>query len=104
MRRNLEYLKEGLTKLLQEIIHSGDKVLYKNHDEDKNTTKFYFSDSISGLNTSNIPTLDMRNFDGKDMATWILHVDQLSDIHIVSHPQKVCISYLSLEQNQFVWY
>jgi hypothetical protein len=46
----------------------------------------------------------MRNFDGKDPITWILHIEQFFDLHDVPHTQKVQISSLYLEPNQFLWY
>jgi hypothetical protein len=46
----------------------------------------------------------MRKFDGKDPITWILQMEQLFDLHDVPHTQKVRISSLYLEPNQFVWY
>ena len=46
----------------------------------------------------------MRKFDGKDPITWILQMEQFFDLHNVPHTQKVQISYLYLEPNQFVRY
>ena len=99
MKRNLEDLKEGLTKLLQEMLPSDDKVLHENHDEDKRNTNFAFRDSNSGLRTNHIPKINMRNFDGKDMITWILWMEQFFDLHDVSNTQKVHIASLYLGQN-----
>ena len=59
-------LKDGLTKFLQEMLPSGDKVLHENHDEDKRNTNFDFRDSNYGLTTRHIPNIDMRRFDDKD--------------------------------------
>ena len=46
----------------------------------------------------------MRNFDGKDPVTWILHMEQYFDLHNVKSTQKVRIATLYLKPNQFVWY
>ena len=46
----------------------------------------------------------MRKFDGKDPMTWILQMEQLFYLHDVPHSQKVQISSLYLEPNQFLWY
>jgi len=46
----------------------------------------------------------MRKFDGKDLVTWILHMEQYFDLHEVKMLQKVRITSLYLEPNQFVWY
>jgi hypothetical protein len=57
-----------------------------------------------GLNTNHVPKIDMRKFDGKDLVTWILQMEQFFDLHNVPHTQKVRIASLYLEPNQFVWY
>jgi len=75
MKKDLEGLKEGLTKFLQEILPSGDKVLHENHDEDKRNTNYDFRYSHSGLKTNHIPKINMRNFGGKDSVTWILQME-----------------------------
>jgi hypothetical protein len=46
----------------------------------------------------------MLKFDGKDPIRWILHMEQFFDLHNVPHTQKVGITSLYLEPNQFVWY
>ena len=46
----------------------------------------------------------MRKLDGKDLVTWILHMEQYFDLNNVQNTQKVRIETLYLEQNTFVWY
>ena len=46
----------------------------------------------------------MRNFDGKDLISWILQMEQYFELHNTQNTQKVRIATLYLEQNQFVWY
>ena len=46
----------------------------------------------------------MRKFDGKDLVTWILQMEQYFDLHNVQNTQKVHIETLYLEPNQYVWY
>ena len=46
----------------------------------------------------------MRNFDGKDLATRILQMEQFFDLNNVQNTQKVRIETLYLEPNQFAWY
>ena len=46
----------------------------------------------------------MRKFYGKDLVNWILYMEQYFDLHDVQMLQKVCIAYLYLESNQFLWY
>eukprot|EP00253_Pinus_taeda_P007924 PITA_07924 len=46
----------------------------------------------------------MRKFDGKDLATWILQMEQFFDLNNVQNTQKVRMATLYLEPNQFVWY
>ena len=54
--------------------------------------------------THHIPKIDMRKFDGKDPATWILQMEQFFDLNNVKNTQKVRMETLYLEPNQFVWY
>ena len=68
----MEGLKEVLTKLLQEMLPNGEKVFHETHDENKRNVNHDFRDSNFGLKTNHIPKIDMRNFDGKDLVTWIL--------------------------------
>ena len=55
-----------------------------------------------------VKTLDLynmeRNFDGKYPITWIFQMDQFFDLHQVPNLQKVTITSLYLEPEQFVWY
>ena len=99
-----EGLKEGLSKLIQEMIPNGEKIIEETHDEKKINVNRDFIESNVGLNTHHIPKIDMRKFDGKDPITWILHMKQYFDLHNLQHTQKVCIVTLYLEPNQFVWY
>jgi len=71
----MEGLKEGLTKLLQESLPSGGKGLHENHDEDKINMNYDFRDTNVGFITHHIPNIDIRKFYGKDLVTWILHMD-----------------------------
>lgn len=68
----MESLKEGLTKLLQQILPNGDKVFHETHDENKINVNRDFRDSKFWLKTNHIPNINMRKFDGKDPVTWIL--------------------------------
>ena len=104
MNVKMEGLKEGWTKLLQEMLHSGGNVFHENKDKEKRKMNYDFRDSNSGLKTNQIPKIDMRKFDGKDPVTWILEMEQYFDLHNVKNTQKVHIAYLYLEPNQFVWY
>ena len=40
----------------------------------------------------------MRNFDGKDPVTWILHMEQYFDLNNVQNTQKVRIEKLYLKK------
>ena len=68
----MEGLKEGFTKLIQEMIFNGEKVVEETHDEEKINVNHDFINSNVGLKTHNIPKIYMRKFDGKDPVTWIL--------------------------------
>ena len=69
-------LKEGFEKLLKERLPSGDKVIHENHDQDKGNMNHDFRDSNVGFKNHHIPKIDMRKFDGKDLITWILQMEQ----------------------------
>ena len=85
MNVKIEGLKEGLAKFLEEILPSGDKVIYENHDEEKMNINYDFRDSNFGFKNHHIPNIDMRNFDGKNLVTWILQMEQYFDLHYVQH-------------------
>ena len=95
LKSNMEYLNdgmnvemeglkafmEGLTKLLQEMLPNGEKVFDETRDENKMNVNHDFRDSNFGLKIHHIPKIDMRKFDGKDLVTWILHMEQYFDLH-----------------------
>ena len=104
LKEKMEGLKEGLTHFLQEILPNGEKILDETHDENKRNVNHDFTDSNVGLKSHHIPNIDMRKFDGNDLVTWILQMEKYFDFHNVQNTQKVHISTLYLEPNQFVWY
>ena len=97
-------LKTDLTNFLQEILTNGERVVKETHDVNKRNVNHDFIDSNVGLNTHHILKIDMTKFDGKDPTTWILQMEQFFDLHNVQNTQKVRITTLYLEPNQFVWY
>ena len=92
MNVKIEGLKEGLAKLLEERRPIGDKEIHENHDEDKRNINYDFRDSNVGFKNHHIPKIDMRKFNGKDLVSWILPMEQYFDLHDVQHTQKVCIA------------
>ena len=54
------------------MLPNGEKVLDETHDENKRNFNHDFIDSSVGFTTLHIPNINMRNFDGKDLTTWIL--------------------------------
>ena len=111
MKYNMENMKndlksdiEGLTKLIQEMIPNGEKIVEETHDENKINVNCDFINSNVGKNNHHIPKMDMRKFDGKDPVTWILQMEKYFDLHNVKNTQKVCIATLYLEQSTFLWY
>ena len=100
----MEVLKEGLTKLIQEIIPNGENIVGETHYEKKINVNRDFINSNVELKTHHIPKIYMRNFDGKDLVTWILQMEQYFVLNNVQNTRKVCIATLHLEQNIFVWY
>ena len=72
------------------------------HDENKINVNHDFIDSNIGSKNHHVPKINMRKFDSKDPGTWILQMEQFFDLHNVQNTQKVRISTLYLEPNQFV--
>ena len=52
MNVKIEGLKEGWTKLLEERLLSGDKVIHENNDKDKRNMNYDFRDYNVGLRTT----------------------------------------------------
>eukprot|EP00253_Pinus_taeda_P002118 PITA_02118 len=104
LKKYMEGLKEGGTKSLQERLPNVEKVVEETHDENKRNVNHDFIDSNFALKTHHIPNIYMRKFDGKDLVTWILQMEQYFDLHDVQPPQKVGIATLYLEPNKFTWY
>ena len=105
---NIDGLKreimEGLKKILIEREPESENVSHEIHDEDIRNVNQEWRNSKFGLKTNHVPKIDMRKFDGKDPITWIVHMEQLFDLHDVPHTQNVQIASLYLEPNQFLWY
>jgi len=99
LKRDMADLKTDLTNFLQEILTNGEKVVKETHDANKRNVNHDFIDSNVGSKTHHIPKIDMRKFDGKDPATWILQMEQFFDLNIVQNTQKVRIATLYLEPN-----
>ena len=104
LKTSMADLKTDLTNFLQEILTNGEKVVKETHDENKRNVNHYSIDTNVGSKTHHIPKIDMRKFDGKDPATWILQMEQFFDLNNVQNAQKVRMATLYLEPNQFVWY
>jgi hypothetical protein len=104
----MDYLKgeimEGLKNFLIERTPESENVSHEIHDEDTRKANPEWRNSNFGLKTNHVTKINMRKFDGKDPITWILQMEQLFDLHNVPHTQKVQITSLYLEPNQFVWY
>ena len=95
---------DELKKLLQERVTNGERVVKETHDENKRNVNHDSIDSNVGSKTHHIPKIDMRKFDGKDPATWILQMEQFFNLNNVQNTQKVHMATLYLEPNHFVWY
>jgi gas vesicle protein len=96
----MEVLKNFVTEKTPESENASHEI----HDVDTRKVNQEWRNSNFGLKANHVPKNDMRKFDGKDPITWILQMEQFIDIHNVPHTQKVLISSLYLEPNQFVWY
>ena len=75
MKNDLKSDMEGLTKLIQQMFPNGEKIVEETHDENKINVNRDFINSNAGLKTHHIPNIDVRNFDGKDPVTWIIHME-----------------------------
>ena len=72
MKNDLKADMEGLTKLIQDMIPNGEKIVEETHDDNKiNVNRDFITSNVGGKN-HHIPKMDMRKFDGKDPITWIL--------------------------------
>jgi hypothetical protein len=80
-----EEIMEGLKKLLIERPTKSDNVSHEIYDEDIRKMNQDWRNFIFGLNTIHFPQIDMRKFDGKDPVTWIIHMEQLFDLHDMPH-------------------
>ena len=89
---------EGLTNLIQEIIPNGKNIVEETHDGKKINVNHDFINSNVGLKACHIPKINMRTFDGKDLVTWILQMEQYFDLNNVKNTQKLCIENLYSEQ------
>ena len=104
MKNDLKEYMEGLmTSLKPEMIPNGGNIGEEPHDENKiNVNRDFINSNVGGKN-HHIPKMDMRKFDGKDPVTWILQMEQYFDPHDVKHTEKLCITTLLIEINNFVW-
>eukprot|EP00253_Pinus_taeda_P016807 PITA_16807 len=88
MDDKMEELKINMNKLLQEIVTNGERVVKETHDENKKNVNHDSIDSNVGSKICHIPKIDMKKFDGKDPATWILEMEQFFDLNNVQNTQK----------------
>ena len=78
---------------------NGENIIEETHDENKiNVNRDFMNSNVGGKN-HHIPKMDMRKFDGKDLVTWILQMEQNFDLSNVQNTQKVHIANLHLEKN-----
>jgi hypothetical protein len=99
-----EEIMEGLKHFLIERTPESENVSHEIHDEDTRKVNQEWRNSNFWLKTNHVPKIDMRRFDGKNPITWIPQMEQFFDLHNVPYAQKVRISSLYLQPNQFVWY
>ena len=103
LKTSMADLKTDLTNFLREILTNGEKVVKEIHDANKRNVNHDSIDANVGSKNNHIPKIDMRKFDGKDPATWILQMEQFFDLNNVQKSQKVRMTIVYLEPNQFVW-
>ena len=91
MKKDLNADMEGLTKLIQEMLHNGEKIVEETQDENKTNVNCDFINSNVGWKNYHIQKMDMTKFDGKDPVTWILQMEQYFDLHNVQNTQKIAL-------------
>ena len=97
LKIDMDELKINVNKLLQEMGTKGERVLKETHDENKKNVNHDSVDANVGSKTHHFPKINMRKFDGKDPATWILQMEQFFDLNNVQNTQKVLMATLYLE-------
>ena len=85
MKNDLKADMEGLTKLIQEMFPNGEQIVEETHDENKINVNRDFINSNVGWKNHHISKMDMRKFDGKDLVTWILQMEQYFDLNNVKN-------------------
>jgi hypothetical protein len=112
MEAKLEAKMDGLKEEIMEVLKNfitektpeSENASHEIHDEDTRKENQEWRNSNFGLKTNHVPKIYMRKFDGNDLITWILQMEQFFDLHNVPHTQKIRIASLYLEPNKFVWY
>ena len=67
------------------MIPNGKNIVEETHDEIKINVNRDFIKCNVGWKTHHIPNMDMRKFYGKDLVTWILQMEQYSDLNNVQN-------------------
>jgi gas vesicle protein len=67
-----EEIMEVLKNFVTEKTPESENASHEIHDEDTRKVNQEWRNSNFGLNTNDVPKIDMRKFDGKDPITWIL--------------------------------
>ena len=82
-------IMEVLKNFVTEKTPESENAYHDIHDEDTRKMNKKWRNSNLGLKTNHFPKIDMRKFDGKYPITWILHMENLFDLHDVPHTKKV---------------
>jgi hypothetical protein len=91
-----EEIMKGLKHFVTERTPESENVSHEIHDENTRKVNQEWRNSNFGLKTNHVAKIDMRNFDGKELITWILQMEKFFDLHNVPHTQKVQIASLYL--------
>ena len=70
------------------MIPNGGNIIEETHDEKKINVNHDFINSNVGWKNHHILKIDMRNFDGKDLITCILQMEQYFDLNNVKTHTK----------------
>ena len=90
--------------MLSTYMNETMKELSRNQGEAFNSTN-NDTNFINPTGSRNLfPKVEMCKYDGKDPLTWINQMEIFFEVHQIPYGQKVTMTSLYLEPDQFIWY
>eukprot|EP01018_Ginkgo_biloba_P013059 Gb_07852 [translate_table: standard] len=59
---------------------------------------------VKGVKQCFLPKVEMKNFDGRDVRTWLSQMEQYFNLHQVPTDKKIPLASLHMETEPFQWY